>query len=210
MRKNIVAIIGVGVAVLLAVILILVLVAQQSPGENTGGQRAGLQEFVDGIQAGSVGTKWVSATMPANTNSVAIYTNRTGRDVYADFGAMDIPTGQTASTTVLGSLFATSSSATSVPTWADFGTLAEGKRALIQADIIATSTTASSTNSVMASVLGKGAGSVVVPDGSTLFGYIQNRYTVACTGSQCETATSSNRGYNPVFKVRITTYGKSF
>lgn len=177
--------------------------------QNVAGQRAGLQEFNDGIKAGDMNTKWVARTLPVGSASVPLYTNTTGHDVYADFGAADVLTGQTSSSTFMVSLFATTSSSSAVPAWADFGTLAEGARALINAVALATSTTATSTNSVLAVAQAKGAGAVVVPNGATLFGYIQQTYATKCTGATCETASSTNRGFNPQFRVRLSTYGQT-
>lgn len=204
------SIIATGIAILLSLVAIFVAVGGPTGSQVVGGERGGFQEFFDGVRIGQASQKWVVGQIDPGQTSVALYTNRTGVDVYADFGSADIPTGSTASTTQAVSLFATSSSATTVPTWANFGTLAEGGRALIQAVAIATSTTATSTNSVLSAVQGKGNGSVVIPDGSTLFGFMQQTYATVCTGSVCETATSTNRGFNPKFKVRLTTYGKSF
>lgn len=205
------SVIATGIAILLSLIAITVsFLGPETSPQNVGGERGGFQEFFDGVRIGQASQKWVVGTIEPGATGVALYTNRTGVDVYADFGSADIPTGSTASTTQAVSLFATSSSATAVPVWSDFGTLAEGGRALIQAVAIATSTTATSTNSVLSAVQGKGVGSIVIPDGSTLFGFIQQTYATKCTGSVCETATSTNRGFNPKFKVRLTTYGKSF
>lgn len=41
-----------------------------------------------------------------------------------------------------------------------------------------------------------GQGSVVVPVGGYVIFGVQQRYNTACTGSVCETATSTNRGFN--------------
>lgn len=204
------SIIAAGIAILLSLVAIFVAVGSPTGSQIVGGERGGFQEFFDGAMIGQVDQKWVQSKIEPGVDEVALYTNRTGQDVYADFGTADIITGETASTTFKVSIFATTSSSTAVPTWANFGTLAEGKRALIGGVILATSTTATSTNSTLAAVSGIGAGSVVIPDGSTLFGYMQQTYANQCTGSVCETATSTNRGFNPKFKVRLTTYGKSF
>lgn len=205
------SIIAAGIAILLSLVAISVsFFGPVTSPQSLGGERGGFQEFFDGVMIGQVDQKWVQSKIEPGVDEVALYTNRTGQDVYADFGTADIITGETASTTFKVSIFATTSSSTAVPTWANFGTLAEGKRALIGGVILATSTTATSTNSTLAAVSGIGAGSVVIPDGSTLFGYMQQTYANQCTGSVCETATSTNRGFNPKFKVRLTTYGKSF
>lgn len=207
--------VGIGLAVVLSVAALLVAVSSGAPvtDGNFAGNRAGLQEFVDGIKAGDLTTKWVGATLPARSDDMVIYTNRTGRDVYADFGSVDVVTGETASSTYKISLFATTT--TSVASSMDFSSLAEGKRALIQSLAIATSTTASSTSSVYAAARGasSGNGSIVIPDGSSLMVYLQQDTTagsITCArNGACETATSSNRGFNPRVKVRLITFGLS-
>lgn len=180
--------------------------APASQDQNVGGERAGLQEFVDGIKSGDINGKWISKKMDPLSNSVQIYRNTTGHDVIIDLGSANIITGETASSTSKISVFATTSS--SVATWVDFGTLAEGKRALIQGVAIATSSTATSTNSVLSAVQGKGNGFVLVPTDYYVFGVLQQD-TTACSiagavnGAACETATSSNRGFNPIFNVHV-------
>lgn len=174
--------------------------------ENAGGERAGIQEGIDGYKAGDLNSKWKSAKMEVATSSVKVYCNTTGNDVVADYGEAIIPTGSTASSTSNVSLIATTS--TSIPTWVDFGTLTEGKRALLQGIVIATSTTATTTNSVLASAQGKSAGATLIPTGSCIFGVLQQNTTLCGTqgnasGAACESATSTNRGFNPIFNVRV-------
>ncbi len=190
---------------------------QAAPATETtdelAGQRAGLQEFNDGIKAGDQLTKWVSGKIPPGSNYVKVYTNTSGRDVYADAGSIDIVTGETASSTVDLAMFASTTSA--IPATQDFTALAEGKRALIQGVAVATSSTATSTNSTLAAVQGKGAGRIVIPNNSSLYVYMQQNTTRcsiagAVSGAACETATSSNRGFNPVYQLRLSTYGLSF
>ena len=207
--------VGIGLAVVLSVAALFIAVSSGAPvtDGNFAGNRAGLQEFVDGIKAGDLTTKWVGGALPVRSDEMVVYTNRTGRDVYADFASVDVITGETASSTYKISLFATTT--TSIASSMDFGTLAEGKRALIQSLAIATSTTASSTSSVYAAARGasSGNGSVVIPDGSSLLMYLQQDTTagsITCArNGACETATSSNRGFNPRVKVRLVTFGTS-
>lgn len=182
--------------------------APASNSQNVGGERAGLQEFIDGIKAGDLNEKWISKKMEPLSNSVKIYCNTSGHDVIGDFGSALVITGETASSTSKVSLFATTSA--SVATWVDFGTLAEGKRALIQAVGIATSTTASSTNSVLSAVQSKGNGAILIPTNSCVFGVLQQD-TTSCSiagaaAGACETATSSVRGFNPIFNLHIRSY----
>jgi len=199
--------IGVAIAVVISVVALICSFAFKggsTPSDNVSGERAGLQEFQDGIKAGDVNAKWVSRTLAPNTNSVLLYANTTGKDVIVDYGEINVITGETASSTGKISLFATTTS--SIPTGVDFSTLAgnAGKNILINSVILATSTTATTTSSVYAATAGKGNGSIIVPDGSYLFGLLQQN-TVGCLGATglCEVATSSNRGFNPVFNVRI-------
>lgn len=176
---------------------------------TTGLVQTDLGQFPEGVRNGDLFERWETATLPAGQNSVALFTNRSGRDVYVDYGSVDVPTGQIASSSSKVSLFATTSSSTAIPTVMDFQTVTEGKRALIQNMPIATSTTATTTSSVIAAVTARanGNGAIVVPDGSTVFGYLQQDLTgapVSCSALQrCETATSSNRGFNPIFNVKI-------
>lgn len=201
--------IGVVVAVVISLFSFFFAVFGGGSGEiqiindKTAGERAGLQEFIDGIKAGDVNAKWVSKTLPAQTNSVLLYKNTTGKDVIVDYGEVNVVTGETASSTYKVAVFATTS--TSVPTNADFAALTGNTRklSLIDGVTLATSTTATTTSSTYASSAGLGNGAIIIPNGSSLFGFIQQTFTTPCTGSQCETATSSNRGFNPVFNVRV-------
>lgn len=158
--------------------------------------------FTKGVKLGDTTQTWVSKQLEVGSNQVLLYTNRTGSDVEIGYGDVLVKTGDTASSTTLVNIFATTTS--SVPTWADFGTLAEGKRALIQAMPVATSTTASTTSSIAAAIQAKGNGTIVVPDGFNVFGYLKQN-TTGCQGAVgvCEAATSTRRGFNPVFTVRI-------
>lgn len=197
------------VAVAIAILALGISIFHTAPAatndQAVGGERAGLQEFIDGIKAGDLNEKWISKKMAPLSNSVQIYHNTTGHDVIIDLGSAAIITGETASSTSKVSIVATTSS--SVATWVDFGTLAEGKRALINAIGIATSSTATSTNSVLAAVQSKGNGFVLVPTDYYVFGILQQD-TTACSiagaaAGACETATSSVRGFNPVFNIHV-------
>lgn len=175
------------------------------PGDkNAGGERAGLQEFIDGIKNGDVATKYVSRKLEPGQTSVKLYCNTSGNDVIADYGSITIPTGETASTTYQYSMFASSTSA--IPASQDYTALAEVRRLLIGTSI-ATSSTATTTSSTYARSAGQGNGAVLVANNSCLYGYLQNLASggggAGCTGATCETATSTNRGTNPIFDARI-------
>lgn len=206
------------VAVVIAVVAITIVLIggktsapapAQNVDQNAGGERAGLQEFKDGIKAGDLGSKWITKTLPPLTTQVKLYCNTTGRDTILDYGSVLVKTGETASSTSKVSIFATTTTDTIAAT-NDFATIAEGRRALLQALTISTSTTASSTSSVYAARVNQGNGAVVVANNSCVWGYLQQD-TTACSsagavaGAACETATSSNRGFNPIFNIRIHT-----
>lgn len=161
--------------------------------------------YTKGIKMGDQTSTWYSKTVQPGTNQILLYTNTSNRDVYADYGEVDVLTGQTASSTFKLSLVATSS--TSISSVLDFSTVANDSRALIASSLVATSSTATSTSSVYAAAKSFGAGSVIIPSGSSLIGYIQQN-TAAVTGCNgavglCEAATSTKRGVDPVFKARI-------
>lgn len=198
------------VAVAVVVLLLLGFHRSAPQAPATGLTQADLGQFPEGVKNGDLFERWETATLPAGQASVPIFTNRSGRDVMAFLGSVDVPTGQTASSTSLASIFATTSS--SVASTYDFlppTGLTTFKSFLISQIVIATSTTATTTNSVLSTVQGKGNGFVIVPDGSTLFGYLQQNRAIGngCfNGAQtglCESATSSNRGFNPVFNVKV-------
>ena len=199
--------VGVAAVAIAVIALVVSIFGGSTPAptsnENVAGERAGLQEFIDGIKAGDINAKWASAKLGAQQNSVLVYANKSGHDVIADFGSMVIQTGETASSTYTVSLFATTSS--SIATTNDFADLADLSKALLHSVIVATSSTATTTNSVLASqISNKGNGVILVPTGSFIFGYIQ-QYTAGCmkgTGA-CEQATSTARGFNPIFNVRL-------
>lgn len=178
-----------------------------SPDQNTGYSQTNIGEFSEGIKNGDLAERWISKTMISGTNSVALYTNRSGRDAYVYVASVNVPTGQTASSTSNVFLFATTS--TSIGVAQDFVGLGgtSGKAFLINGVTIATTSTATTTSSVYAAVAQKGNGAIVVPDGSTVFGYLQQNTTLANSACSalglCETATSTNRGFNPVFNIKV-------
>lgn len=197
--------------VAVAVVVLLISVFDKKSGvpvdQSTGLSQTNIGEFPEGVKNGDLFERWFTKTLPPGTNSVALFTNRTGRDVVAVLGSADILTGQTASSTSNVSLFATTS--TSIATVQDFTALTGTplKNFLINSVTIATSSTATTTSSIYAVAVAKGNGMVVVPDGSTVWGYLQQNTTLAATScvslGLCESATSTNRGFNPVFNVKI-------
>ena len=201
----------VAVAIALGAFFFSVLSGPTSAPTNktVGGERAGLQEFFDGVKSGDIASRWYSAKIGPLANNVKVYCNTSGHDTVATYGAITIPTGDTASSTLNMSLFATSSSNTSVPSTQDFTAIAEGKRAIMQNVQIATSTTASTTDSMLAAAMKVGNGSVLVPSDSCVFAYLQQDIAkcsiagAAASPAVCGTATSSDRGFNPIANVLI-------
>lgn len=163
-----------------------------------------------GTKSGDAIEKTISKAFPVAGNSVMLYHNTSGRDVLVDFGSITIPTGETASTTYQMSVFATTSSA--IPASQDYTALAEARRLLIGTSV-ATSSTATSTNSVYAAKANNGNGAILVPNNSYVFGYLQNLASggggKGCSGSVCETATSTNRGTNPIVNIHLLTLTSS-
>lgn len=202
-KTSIGVVLGVVVAVAIALLALgMVLFGGNSGQTPVGGERAGLQEFNDGIKAGDLASKFVSKKLEPLQNSAKLYCNTTGKDLMLEYGEVVITTGETASTTYLGSIFATTS--TSIAAAQDYLAPAFSKQMLLSTKI-ATSTTASTTNSIMSNRIGQGVGSVLVANNACVFGYLQNVEASgpACSGGLCETATSSNRGFNPIFNIRI-------
>lgn len=194
----------------MVVILLVSVIAGSHAKSPVGSGQYNLTQdsYADGLQVGDNAEKWITKTMSPGANSVLLYTNNTGREVYVNYGTAVIPTGSTASSTFKVSMFATTS--TSVAVTSDFDALAgnTGKASLINGVLIATSSTATTTSSTYAVAVSKGNGTVIVPAGSSVFGYLQaNQATVTgCLPSVagvCEAATSTNRGFNPIFDIKI-------
>lgn len=173
--------------------------AVTSDGQQVGGEQAGVQNFYDGAKLGNVGSKWIARNLAQGENSVRLYCNTSGRDAVIHYGEVTYPTGQTASSTYTVNIFATTT--TSIPATQNFTSLAEGRRSLIQVSV-ATSSTATTTSSIYAARANQGNGSVLVASNSCVFGYLQ-QLGPTCNGASCETATSSNRGVNPVFQIQL-------
>jgi hypothetical protein len=118
--------------------------------------------------------------------------NTSGGTILVDKGFFGFQSG-TASSTFAGNVFATTSA--SVPSSNSYIALAPSvANTIIKGTIIATSSTATSTTSVLPAA-------VVVANGSYVCAYMQQNTTytsVECTNAGlCETATSTNRGFNP-------------
>lgn len=186
------------VAVAIAVIAIGVSVygggqTQAPDGQNVGGERAGLQEFIDGIKPGDQTVIWKKGTIGAGQNQGS-WRNNLGKTVFVDLS--EVYTTGTASSSIK-IYVATSSSATlSSDFAAPFASGIDGKA-------VATSTVL--TNFVYNS--SKDAGT----NGRHVFPVVSGEYvvtailqdTTAClsggAGLACESATSTSRGFSKVF-----------
>lgn len=171
------------------------------------GQRAGLQEFINGIYLGNKDShagenvEWYTNSIPVGSDSVKLFTNDTGKTLFADFGAFENSSG-TASSSYKVNLFATTSTSVPASHW-DVAVVATST-GLLRNITIATSTTATTTNSVQAAALGAGNGGVIIPPNWSVFGFIQPFNAIAgVVAGQGEFATSSLRGFAPNFTVRI-------
>lgn len=163
---------------------------------SSGPVHNGRDVFTSGIQIGQIQETGVEQKLPVGSRQVILFRNTTGRDVLANGGDITIPTGETASSTKQDSIIATSTA--TIPLTEDFVTLSANKNFLLGPVTNATSSTASTTSSA-----GVGRGAVVVPDGWYLIGYEQAN-TCLLPGAQCESATSTNKGANPFFRVRLS------
>ena|SRR3990167_4171882 len=123
-----------------------------------------------------------------------VWTNRTGTDVFVNYGSL--MTSGTASTTYRVFMFATTS--TSVASTNDFTLISAALNTdIIRAWALATSTTATSTDTHYAIKDGRSDGSPTrIRNGESVIVYLQSTFFGPCSGSVCETATSSNRGFN--------------
>lgn len=207
-QKNVLVSFLVTVAVVAFAFLVFGRKSSTQPAQ-VGLTQSDLGQFPEGVKNGDQFERWFSKTLPAGENDVPLYTNRTGRDVLVSFGSVNVLTGQVASSSYDVYVLSTTSSATAIPVANDFATQGgtAGKQQLIRGITLATTTTATTTSSVYAAAVNKGNGAILVPDGSTVFGYMVQTYPLgpggACNGATCESSTSTNRGFNPVFNIKV-------
>ncbi len=176
--------------------------------------------FTEGAGIGDQATRWISKTIGVGSNSVS-WTNNTSKTIYADYGQMGFPSG-TASSSYTFWLFATSTNSIATHNYDVFTTGNSGTASttfLIRGFVVATSTMAtkyasSTVDSTMeAARLAKTpptdnqgglGGHLVIPAGWTVFGVVLNGSGASfaplatCNGASCETATSTNRGFQTV------------
>lgn len=181
-------------AVILVVVLVLggiALIATPTPAPVQAPQSLGdisinTQEFPAGVKFGDKATvNWTGGQIGARSNQ-ASFRNTTGRTIYVDLAEM-VTTGTASSTYQF--FVATSTTATRSDNFTDpFSTL-------IDAFTLATSTTVRAVNSIKDA--GTNGRSVIpVTDGQYVLLTFQQTYNNTCNGSLCETATSTNRGFN--------------
>lgn len=158
---------------------------------SAGYTQSNLGEFPEGAKLGDAGVRNVAISIPAGSDQFA-YHNTSGRTQYVSVPALS--TTGTASTT-----FTVTAGTSTAATFNGFTVQsgAQSVKALLNA-FIATSSVATTTNSLQGpgAQTGQGAGVIALPDGGYLNVGIYQTYATQCTGSVCETATSTNRGFN--------------
>lgn len=174
---------AVAIAVIALVFSIFVGASAPTGNENVGGERAGLQEFIDGIKPGDATLFTKKGTIPATENQGS-WKNRLGQTVYIDA----VNFGYTSGTATSSLLFyvATTSAGTISSDYAHPG-------GLIFPIDGATVATSSASRIFSATSTTSGFGSLPVLDGESVTFQVQERFACKVNGL-CETATSSNRG----------------
>lgn len=166
-------------------------------GPSAGFSQSNPGQFEEGAQIGSVGDRYYSGTLSASQfQDQGSYHNTSGRDQFVKMLILHT-TGTASSTQTLTA--GTSTSATfngfSVPSTV---------KSFLNVTV-ATSTVATTTNSIqgIGAPSGDGAGVVRLADGDYFnFGLYQT-YGTKCTGSVCETATSTNRGFDVRYVLEV-------
>lgn len=137
-----------------------------------------------------------SGTIGTGQNQ-GVWTNKTGRTVYVDYA--DVITTGAASSSFKITALATTTSSIAASMWltAPTSATAATTTTLIGDAILATSSPAGYIiNSDITTGMTNASGTVPVLDGQSLIFYIRQAFGNACTGSVCEQATSTNRGFN--------------
>lgn len=184
------------VAVAIAVIALgfSIFGGSSQPSQNVGGERAGLQEFMDGIKLGPVTEQWATVSLSAGVNQASWRNNQVGKDIVVDYAEFDNGTG--VASTTYQFFIATSSAATISSDFDDpFSPILDGYT-------LATSSKISVINSIKdAGTNGRSAAKV--SNGEYVIFTFQQRYAGNCSGSVCETATSTNRGFNSTGRLKF-------
>lgn len=179
------------VAVVIAVIALGTSILRMAPASpsNVGGERGGLQEFIDGAKIGDTTSLWKKVTIGPGANQ-GYWKNTLGKTVYLDIANTSIGFHSGTASSSLNFYVATSSSATLTDYVTPSGTLPlSGAR-------VATSTTGDTT--FMGTTTSAGTG-FAVPAGSYVIFDIQEAYNCKTATGLCETATSTNRGITNFF-----------
>lgn len=185
----------VALAVAIAAFFGLPFVAPSAP--SAGYSQSNPGEFPEGAKLGTTGSRFYSGTLKASQGQgQASYRNTSGKDQYIDLlGLRTTGTASTTQTLTAG----TSTSAT----FNSFSVPSTVKKFINVA--LATTSAATTTNSVQGPGAGTGDGSGLVrlADGEYFnFGLYQT-YGTACSGSVCEAATSTNRGFDVRYFFRV-------
>ena len=159
----------------------------------------------DEIAVNDASEKWERLELTSGVDQ-AVFTNRESFTQYAYFAS--ITTSGTASSSYDIYLVATTTS--SIPDSHDFVALnlsQVNNRVLFRDLSFATSTTATTTNSIMATAEARSLGVVPIPSGQSMILYMQQGDLQRnCGTGVCESATSTSRGFNvdALFKTYST------
>lgn len=189
------------IAFIVAVVVAVVAVSSFTDGTATpsepaaGASQSAPGEFPEGALLGNAFSKYVTGTIGAGENQTA-YRNTSGRTQYVDLAT--VRTTGTASTTQRITVGKSTSS-----TIANFTAATFAESSLINY-VLATSSAATTTASVQGSAAVDRAGVIALADGEYLiFALTQTFLQGNCSGSVCETATSTNRGFNLEVMARV-------
>lgn len=181
------------VALVVAVIACFAIFNSVAP--SAGYSQSDVGKFPEGVENGGVGTRYYPISL-VGVNSQGSYCNKSGRVQYVDLAVLRT-TGIASSTFTLT---AGTSTASSFNQFSVAGTI----KALLNT-VLATSTVATTTNSMQGpgATTGDGSGVVALANNACFNYGIYQTYGTACSGSVCETATSSNRGFNIAGYFRV-------
>ena len=151
------------------------------------------------LTLGSTTIQYIGGALASGSDQTC-YSNATGGDIYVDDVLFGIPSAGTASSSYKGSVFATTTS--TINDSMDFGTLSATSSGLIVNHVFATSTTATTTSSSYSETNSEGNEAILVRTTENVCVYLQADHDVGCTDALCESATSTNRGFDPFFEFR--------
>ncbi len=175
-------------------------------GASVGTSAAGADDLCFTTPAGTACTGTIGGSITAGSR-LSYWYNDTGSPVYVTPAVQGWSSG-TASTSLRVAMYATTTQPTTTAAVLDYATPTDaivGPSALLFNQLYATSSTATTTNSAMATKAGTSNGAVTVPVGGYLVVLLQNASGVSnapnplCNGATCETATSTKRGISTFF-----------